>query len=181
MFQKVIRYALLLTSVLVVACSDEPGGGAGTPTAPTSTPGPTAPPPPSGVANISGSWVGAFGFQQNGIQSNPDLIATISQNDRTVSGAIQLTTPGWAGWRASINGLLAGNRTDTQFVGTIEMTTPSSTGTGICSGQATFAGKSVSNSIRWDAQSITLVSNVSTQPTYACRGTLLLPAWILFR
>jgi hypothetical protein len=94
---------------------------------------------------------------------------------------MQLTTQGWEGWRVTVNGLLAGNASDTQFVGTIEITTPSTTGTGVCTGQATFAGRTASNSIRWDAESITIASNAFGQPATACRGKLLLPAWILFR
>lgn len=176
-----VRCAVVLTAALAVAaCSDESGSPA-PPAAPTPPPGPTAPPPPSGVANISGSWNGAFGFQQNGVQSNPSLTASINQNDRAITGTMQFTTPGWEGWRATINGLVAGNTPDTQFVGTIEIVTPSTTGTGICSGQATFAGRAMTNSIRWDAESITLSSNISSQPPEACRGRLLLPAWILFR
>jgi len=167
---------LVLVSLLASGCggSDDPGDPA-PPTAPTPQP------PSSGVANISGNWSGTSDFQQNGVHSVSNTTATITQNDRNVEGTVRFTSPDFAGWQARFTGTVAGTSPDTQFVGTVTVESPSSTGTGVCTGQMTMAGRSISNSMRWEAPSFTMVSNVPTQPPHACRGQLFTPIWIFFR
>ncbi len=165
---------LLVLSVAILAsgCSDESAGG-GSPTGPT-PPVTTAPPPASGVTNISGNWSGGqFGFQQNGVHSFSNITATITQSDRSVSGSLTFTSPGWEGWHATFTGSLAGNAQESQFVGNFMVQSNSTTGTGICSGQVVFAGRSTFNAMHWEALTMTMVSNVPTQPSTACRGEVL--------
>jgi hypothetical protein len=76
---------------------------------------------------------------------------------------------------------VAGTSPDTQFVGTIELRAPPTTGTGTCIGSAIFSGRSVSNSLRWDTSQLNIVSNAAGQPASACRGLLRSVVLILGR
>jgi hypothetical protein len=170
LFYSLSRCGLLVVALTFVAgCGDEdPGSTPAPPTAPT-------PPPPSGVAVISGNWTGASSFQQNGIFYNSNTTATLTQNDRAIAGTIRFTSSGWESWRADVSGTVAGTSPDTQFVGTITVQSNSTTGTGICTGNVVMAGRSIANSMRWEAQQLTLSSNVPTQPASACMGTVFTP------
>jgi hypothetical protein len=169
--------ALLFVTFLAIGC----GGGddPSTPAGP-SSPAPT-PPPPSGVAVISGTWSGTSDFQQNGTRYVSNFTATIGQNDRTIQGNIRFTSAGWENWQATISGTVAGTSPDTQFVGTIDMQAPSRTGTGICTAQVTMAGPSLAASMRWEAPRMFFTNNVPTQPLNACMGEVFTPVWIFFR
>lgn len=170
------RVLFLLASLAAAGCGDE--SDSGNPGSPT---GPSNPPPASGVANISGSWNGTSDFQQNGVRYISNTTASITQNDRNVEGTIRFTSQGFTDWQARFSGTLAGTSPDTQFVGIVTVESASSTGTGICTGQMTMAGRSISNSMRWEAPSFTMASNVPTQPASACRGQFFTPVWIFFR
>lgn len=175
-----VRFAVLLLPLLVSSCGGGGNGGSSpTPTAPTSTAPNT--PPASGVATISGNWNGTSDFQQNGIRYISNTTAAITQNDRAVQGSVVFTSPGWEGWRANLSGTLAGTAPDTQFVGNVTVQSPSSTGTGICVGEVTMAGRSVSSAMRWEAPMMTMSSDVPSQPASACRGNLYTLVWIFFR
>lgn len=174
-----VRFAVLLLPVLLsLSCGGSDSGGS-TPTTPTSST-PTTP-PASGVATIAGDWNGTSDFQQNGIRYISNTTATITQNDRAVQGSVVFTSPGWEGWRANLSGTLAGTSPDTQFVGNVTVQSPSSTGTGLCVGQVTMAGRSVASGMRWEAPMLTMSSDVPTQPASACRGDLFTLVWIFFR
>jgi hypothetical protein len=169
---------LVCAAVLAVSC----GGGGNNDDSGSSPTAPTQPaPPPSGVASVAGSWNATSDFQQNGIRYVSNATATITQSDRSVEGTVRFTSPGWEGWVATFSGTLAGTAPDTQFVGTVMVQSPSSTGTGVCQGEVTMAGPSVGNRMRWEAPSLTLSSNVPTQPASACRGTVFTLVWIFFR
>jgi hypothetical protein len=174
-----VRFAALLLPVLLsLSCGGGDDGGSSTTTPMSPTP---TTPPPSGVATISGNWNGTSDFQQNGIRRVSNTTATITQNDRAVEGTVIFTSPGWEGWRANLTGTLAGTSPDTQFVGTVTVQSPSSTGTGICLGNVSMAGRSVSSGMRWEAPVLTMTSDVPSQPASACRGNLYTLVWIFFR
>lgn len=159
---------VLAAAALVSGCSGESGGGA-SPAGPT-PPGTT----PSGVVNISGDWPsGQFVFQQNGVHTFTNVTASITQSDRSVTGSLQFTSAGWEGWHATFSGSMAGIAQDSQFVGNFLVQSNSTTGTGICTGQAVFAGRGTPTSMHWEAPTLTMASNVPTQPSSACRGQLL--------
>lgn len=156
----------LLPLVAVAACSAD---GEGSPTAPS---GPTSPTPPSGVANVSGSWSGTSDWEQNNVHSISNATVSITQNDRTLTGTLTYTSSTYQGWGGTISGTVAGTSPDTQFVGTIELRAPPTTGTGTCIGTAIFAGRSVTNSLRWETSQLNIASNTPDQPASACRGVL---------
>jgi hypothetical protein len=138
------------------------------------TPSPQSSPAPASSAsllNIAGDWSGRFGFEgTNNVKEFGEVTAVITQNGRQVAGTLLFSSPGWAGWKASFSGSLAGTIPDTQFVGTFDVQAPSATGTGVCVGQATFAGAATARAIHWEASTLPLTSNVPTQPSSACRG-----------
>jgi hypothetical protein len=128
---------------------------------------------PSGAANVSGNWTGRSGFEQeNNAQFYSDVTGTVTQSDRTIQGSFRFTSQGWDGWVATFSGTLAGAANDTQFLGNIEYRGPSSTGTGSCSGQAIFSGRSVSDSLQWGTVALTMTNSVAIQPAYSCRGLM---------
>jgi hypothetical protein len=169
------RLLPLLAVFFMTGC----GGGSDDPGTPTS---PSPPPPPaSGVAVIAGEWSATSDFQQNGVRYISNMTASVVQTDRNVEGTFRFTSPGFTDWRGRFSGTLAGTSPDTQFVGNVTVEADSATGTGICTANVTMAGRSVSNSMRWEAPSFTMTSNVPTQPPHACRGQLFTPLWIFFR
>ena len=97
---------------------------------------------------------------------------SIDQNDRTVTGTLRYTSPDYQEWSGRISGTVAGTSPDTQFVGTIELRAPPTTGAGTCVGSAIFSGRSVADSLRWDTSQLFITSNASGQPIDACRGLL---------
>lgn len=169
------RFLPLLAVLFVAGCgsgSEDPG----TPTSPTSPTGP----PPSGVALVSGEWSGNAGFQQNGVTYINGMTASVTQSDRNVEGTFRFTS-GFTDWRGQFTGTLAGTSPDTQFVGTLTMQASASTGTGMCRATVVVAGRSVSSSMRWEAESFTMTNEVPTQPASSCRGQFFTPVWIFFR
>lgn len=170
--------ALIVALLIVAGCSGGNGNEGGDPSTPTA---PTGPPPPSGVALIAGNWTGTSDFQQNGIRFIANTTATFTQNDRGIAGTVRFTSPGWEGWQATVAGTLAGTAPDTQFVGNVVLQSPSATGTGVCNGQMTMAGPSVATSMRWEAPTLTMSPNVTTQPASACQGTVFTVVWIFTR
>jgi len=155
----------LLPLVTAPACSSDPESSL---TAPS---GPTSPTPPSGVANISGKWSGTSDWEQNNVHSISSVTMAITQRDRSVTGTITYASPAYQAWGGTINGTVAGTSPDTQFVGTIELRAPPTTGAGTCIGSAFFSGRSVSDSLRWDTSQLNTLSNADGQPS-ACRGLL---------
>ena len=85
---------------------------------------------------------------------------------------MSFTSPAYQGWSGTIAGTLAGESPDTQFVGTIELRSPNTTGTGTCVGNAVFAGRSASSSLRWDTTQMNVRSSADSQTASACRGLL---------
>jgi hypothetical protein len=168
--------ALFAMLLLATGCGKDDNGS--NPTGPGNTP---SNPPPSGVALISGNWTGTSDFQQGGVRFVSNLTATVTQFDRNVEGNIRFTSPGWEGWNATFTGQVAGTNPDSQFTGNITLTTPTTTGTGTCSGQTVMAGKSVNTVMRWESLSMTLVPNGSGAASGACRGELLTLVWIFGR
>jgi hypothetical protein len=132
----------------------------------------TASAPPSGVANISGTWTGTSDWEQQAVHSFSGVTVSIDQNDRTVNGSLAFTSPAFRGWSGTISGTVAGTSPDTQFVGTIEVQAPPTAGRGSCTGRAIFFGRSMSNSLRWDTSQLNVVSSPDDQPASACRGLL---------
>ena len=133
---------------------------------------PTASAPPSGVANISGAWTGTSDWDQQAAHVISAVTVSIDQHDRAVNGTLAFTSPAYRGWRGTITGTVAGTSPDTQFVGTIALHAPPTLGPGSCTGHAIFAGRSLSNSLRWDTSQLNIVSSPDDQPTSACRGLL---------
>lgn len=169
------RFLPLLAVLFVAGC----GGGSEDPGSPTSPTSPT-PPPASGVAVVSGEWSGTSGFQQSGVTYINNMTASVTQSDRTIEGTFRFTS-GLTDWRGQFTGTLAGTSPDTQFVGTLTMQANPSTGTGMCRSTVVVAGRSVSNSMRWEAESFTMMNEVSTQPASSCRGQFFTPVWNFFR
>jgi hypothetical protein len=170
-----IGYSLLAVAsvLLAAACGGTDSAGSANVAAPSgTTPVAASPAPTSGVANISGDWSGRFGLEQRNVKEFSNVTTTITQNDRSVQGTLRFTTPGWERWSATFSGTLAGTVPDTQFVGTFTVQAPSSTGTGVCLAQNTFAGASTTKVMHWEAPSLTFAPNVATQPANACRGTV---------
>ena len=89
-----------------------------------------------------------------------------------VTGTLAWASPAYEGWSGTITGTVAGTAPDTQFVGTIELTAPAATGRGGCAGSAVFAGRSVSNSLRWDTTQLTIAPNDDGPSGVVCRGLL---------
>ena len=134
--------------------------------------GPTAPTPPSGVANVSGQWTGTSAWAQGEVHAVSNITIDLDQNDRAVTGTLAWGAPAYAGWSGTITGTVAGTMPDTQFVGTIDLVAPAATGRGACAGSAVFAGRSASQSLRWDTSQLTIASNADGQDAAACRGLL---------
>jgi hypothetical protein len=176
MARSITRRALPVLALLFVA------GCGGSDNENSSPAGPSAtPPPPSGVAVVSGEWNATAGFQQNGVTYISNMTASVTQTDRNVDGTFRFTSPGFSDWRGRFTGTLAGTSPDTQFVGTLTMQADPSTGTGLCRSSVVVAGRSISNSMRWEAESFTMVNDVPTQPASSCRGQFFTPVWIFFR
>lgn len=171
--------AVLLIALLAGGCAGSDDDGGSTPP-PAASPTPT-PPPPSGVASVAGNWNGTSDFQQSGVRFISNTRATLTQNDRTVQGSVTFTSPGWEGWRGTVLGTVAGTAPDTQFIGNVTVQSNSTTGTGICTGDVTMVGPSISTFMRWEAPTLTISSNVPTQPPNACRGTVFTVVWIFNR
>jgi hypothetical protein len=157
--------AIVLALLPIVAVT----AGSGAPTVPN---GPTAPTPPSGAANISGRWTGTSAWAQNEVHAISNVTIALDQDDRLVTGTLAWEAPAYEGWSGTITGTVAGTSIDTQFVGTIELAAPAAAGSGTCRGTAVFAGRSVSQSLRWDTSQLNIVSNAGGQPASACRGLL---------
>jgi hypothetical protein len=156
----------LLPLATVAACSSDddswpigPGGAA-------------SPTPPSGVANVSGNWSGTSDWEQTDVHTIATVAMAIEQQDRAVTGTLTFTSTAYRGWSGTIEGTVAGRAPDTQFVGTIEVRSPATTGSGACIGSAVFSGRSVSDSLRWDTTQLTVASNTDGQRASACRGAL---------
>ena len=132
----------------------------------------TASAPPSGVANISGLWTGTSDWEQEGVHASTGVTVSLDQNDRAVTGALAFTSPAYHAWSGTINGTLAGTVPDTQFVGTIELRAPASSGLGACRGTAVFAGRSVATALRWDTSRVTVAPDGGGAAASACRGVL---------
>jgi hypothetical protein len=133
----------------------------------------TASAPPSGVANISGIWTGTSGWDQQGVHVISGVTVSLDQDDRTVAGTLAFTSPGYQGWTGTVSGTLAGPSPDTQFVGTIELRTPASSGRGECRGTAVFAGRSEATALSWDTSALTIThERGGAAGAAACRGAL---------
>jgi hypothetical protein len=132
----------------------------------------TASAPPSGVADISGTWTGTSDWEQRSVHAISSVTVSLDQDGRTANGTLAFTSPAYQGWSGTISGTLAGESPDTQFVGTIELRSPSTTGANRCVGNAVFAGRSVSTSLRWDTSQMDVRSNADGEPASACRGLL---------
>jgi hypothetical protein len=173
-------FTLFVVLVLGAGCGKDDGGSSN-PAAPGNTGNTSSNPPPSGVALISGNWTGTSDFQQNGVHSVSNVTATVTQSDRNVQGNIRFTSPAFDGWFASFNGQLAGTASDTQFVGNVTLTTPTSTGTSTCTGQTVMSGRSINTVMRWEAMSMTLVPTTAGAPQSICRGEIFTLVWIFGR
>jgi hypothetical protein len=163
-------------AALVAACACGDGGDDGsTPTGPTNTT-----PPPSGVANISGSWNGTSDFEQ---ANNQHLITNVSlavrQNDRSVEGTVTFTAANMQSWRGTFNGNLSGS-VDTEFLGTISLQAEPTTGTGVCTGQMLMNGRVTARTMNWAAGSLTMSPSTPSQAP-ACLGTVRNVAWLFNR
>jgi hypothetical protein len=134
--------------------------------------GPTAPTPPSGVANVSGNWTGTSAWAQGEIHAISNVTIALDQDDRAVTGTLAWEAPAYEGWSGTITGTVAGTSPDTQFVGTIELVAPAAAGRGTCTGSAVFSGRSVAQSLRWDTTQLTIAPDADGQPAAACRGLL---------
>ena len=132
----------------------------------------TASAPPSGVADISGSWSGTSDWEQHSVHAISGVTLSIDQNGRTANGTLAFTSPAYQGWSGTITGTLAGEAPDTQFVGTIELRAPGTTGARTCVGNAVFAGRSVSSSLRWDTSQMDVRSSADGESASGCRGLL---------
>ena len=132
----------------------------------------TASAPPSGVANVSGTWSGTSDWDQHGVHSISGVTVALDQDDRTVTGTVAFTSPAYQEWSGTITGTLAGTSPDTQFVGTIDLHAPLSAGGGDCRVRAVFAGPSASSSLRWDTSQVIIAPSRSGLPASACRGAL---------
>ena len=132
--------------------------------------GPTAPTPPSGVANVSGHWTGTSAWAQGEVHAISNITIDLEQDDRVVTGTLAWGAPAYAGWRGTITGTVAGTLPDTQFVGTIELIAPAAAGRGACTGSAVFSGRSVSHSLRWDTTQLNIAH--ADGRSAACRGLL---------
>jgi len=171
--------SLVLAPLLfaVVACG---GGGdsAGSPTAPSSS---SAAPPPSGVPSIAGTWDGTADFERAGNQHLITAVrVTITQNDTNVEGTVRFPAAGYESWRGTFTGSLRGT-VDTEFVGSVSLQSEPATGTGVCSGQMTVAGRVTSRSMRWEAASLNMTPSAGPTETQACLGLLRNIAWIFNR
>ena len=132
----------------------------------------TASSPPSGVADISGTWTGTSDWEQHDVHAISGVTVSIDQDDRTINGTVSFTSPAYQRWSGRISGTLAGISPDTQFVGTIELHAPASSGRGDCRGTAVFAGRSVATSLRWDTTRLTIAPGREGLAASACRGAL---------
>lgn len=169
---------LLLASLLAAAgCG---GGSDAAPTSPTPT-GPPASTPPSGVPNIAGNWSGTSDFERaNNTHTITTVTLVVTQNDRTVQGTIRFPDAGWESWRGTFAGTLSGT-VDPEFVGIISLQSEPTTGTGVCTGQMSMSGRTLTNSMRWDAATLTMSPSAGPTEQQACLGTVRNIAWIFNR
>jgi hypothetical protein len=164
-------FGAILAVVAACACGDSDND---------SPTGPTSDPPPSGVANISGSWNGTSDFEQpNNQHLITNISLTVTQNDRSVSGNVTFTASNFQGWRGTFSGNLSGP-VDTEFVGTVSLQAEPTTGTGVCTGQMTMNGRVTSSQMRWDSPTLTMTPSTPSQQQ-ACVGTVRNIAWIFRR
>jgi hypothetical protein len=180
MFRSHAPRALVLVAALVLAAAcgnDDSSRGNTTPTPVGNTP---SNPPPSGVALIAGNWIGTSDFQQNGVRSISNMTMSVTQFDRNVEGTFRFTSPAFSGWNGTLTGQITGTSSDSQFVGNITLTTPTSTGTGTCIARVTMAGRSLTNVMRWEAPSTRIVPN-GPDTGEGCRGEVLTIVWIFGR
>lgn len=173
MLRRFRTITLGLAVVAAGACNSGSSGGSPT--------GPSPTPPPSGVASVAGTWRGTSDFQQNGVRYISEITMSVTQSDRSVQGTVTFTSQGWEGWRGSFSGTLAGASPASEFIGPVTIQSNSSTGTGLCTGQATMSGPTSTTAMRWETPSIAITSNVPTQPPHACQGTVYTVVWILGR
>jgi len=136
---------------------------------------------PSGVADISGSWSGTSDWEQHSVHAISGVTVAIDQDGRSANGTLAFTSPAYQGWSGRIRGTLAGEAPDTQFVGTIELRAPATTQAGTCVGNAVFAGRSVSTSLRWDTSQMDVRSSADGEAAAGCRGLLRRVVLILER
>jgi hypothetical protein len=170
-WRSIRTFVAILLVVAASACGD---GDSDSPT------GPTSDPPPSGVANISGSWNGTSDFEQaNNQHLITNISVTVTQTDRSVGGTVTFTASGWQGWRGTFNGNLTGP-IDTEFLGTISLQSEPTTGTGVCTGQMAMNGRVTSRNMRWDSATLTMSPSTPSQQS-ACLGTVRNIAWIFNR
>ena len=153
--------AVLLACLLLVAVAASGADGDGSPMSPT---------PPSGVANISGPWIGTSDWERNTIHSIGRVTMSIDQDDRTVTGTLAYTSPAHREWSGTIAGTVAGAAPDTQFVGTIELR--ASVDAGTCVGRAVFSGRSVEDALRWETSQLKIASNAAGELSSSCREWL---------
>lgn len=132
----------------------------------------TASAPLSGVANISGIWTGTSDWDQQGVHAIIGVTVALDQDDRAVTGTLAFTSTAYRAWSGTIKGTLAGRSPDTQFVGTVELREPASSGRGECRGTAVFAGRSTATSLRWDTSRLTIAPESDGLGASACRGAL---------
>ena len=163
------------TLVFAAACGDSSDDSSGSPTGPSSTNNP----PPSGVPLITGTWTGTSDFEQTG---NRHMITTLSitvteQRDRNVTGTIQYTGSGWESWRGTFTGTLSGT-VDPEFLGTVNLESEPTTGSGRCRGQMMMNGRTTTRTMRWDSPTLSMTPNPPSEAP-ACVGTVRNIAWIV--
>jgi hypothetical protein len=122
--------------------------------------------PSSGVADISGLWRGTSDSNRNHVYSRDPITVSIDQDDRRVAGMIAFTSTAQREWSGTLSGTLAGAAPDTQFVGTIELRTPSAGGA--CIGRAVFSGRSAEDGLLWMTSRFDFVSNPEERRTPSC-------------
>ena len=133
------------------------------------------------MPSIAGTWNGTADFERPG---NVHLITTVTvtmnQNDTIVDGTARFPAPGFGSWRGTVNGVLRGT-VDTEFVGTVSLQAEPSTGTGVCTGQMSMAGRVTARTMRWDAATLNMTPSAGPTEVEACLGLVRNIAWIFNR
>lgn len=173
-FTRRLVLPLLAALVFVSGCgNDEDGDGSGNPGGPSNTP------PPSGVVSVAGNWNGTSDFQQGNMRYISNLSATFRQTDRAVDGTIMFTSSGWSGWTATFSGQLSGNSPESQFFGNVTVSAAPQSGGGTCTGTMQMSGATRSNTLRWEASSLSIGPTGSNAGSTICLGDVRTIVWIL--
>ena len=123
---------------------------------------PPAPSLPDTVPIVSGQWTGMFQIIDGGFASRSDALVTVTQSDRAILATWRSVPSG--SLQGEVRGTLRGLGSDTQLVGALTFSAPTSTPGVRCQVAGAIEGQAFPSRLWWEAPVLTLsgcVGNVS--------------------